>query len=893
MKKLDIKEKPQVSYCISNELRDQQIEINTRLVEGRVEKSEELRKEPIAIVAFGPSLNDTWEKIKDFKYIMTCSGSHKFLIDRGIIPTWDINVDPREHKIKLMGQPHKDIEYLLASTVHPKLVKHLQGYNVKLWHVFATEEESLRVLPREEWAITGGSSIGSRALTLARFMGFTELHVFGMDGNFRGKQSHASEHPNTPGQMFETEYNGKIYYTTPSLLHCAKEVENEINQMPDVNATFYGEGLTQEIMKSYKRSPIKKESIIAYSKPGLISKEYMELNKQLHDDVPNYGMGGSKHKDVVLALAKSLSTTSVLDYGCGKGLLGRSLDFPIYEYDPAIPGKDSSPRPSELVVCTDVLEHIEPDKLNFVLDDLKRCVKQVGYFVIATRQAIKTYSNGKNTHLIVENKEWWNKKLSKFFKVAQIFESPGEIKVVVAPKIKGEIEGQEVSTVEGKGIKASFYTPNDTTKWRAKTLFTKEPVTIDWIDSMTLNDVLYDIGANVGSYSVYAGIKGMNVYSFEPGSENYALLVRNLKLNNIKPQAYCMALTDIPKAGILYESSEEAGSACHTFNQEVDHSLQPRTSSISQGCLGIPMDDMVDMYGLPTPQHLKIDVDGLEHLVIKGASKILKTVKSLLIEINPSLEEHQKMIDYLISSGFVYDEVQVENSTRKEGAFKGCAEYVFRRTVKTPSNISLNYTLDKIKNSELLLYPFPHLLIENVFPEETYKQMIKHLPTNYQEIEKTRGTRGYPKRFTAGLQGYLWDDIKKFLLGRELKNVLCEKFEVGIKNLIEDTLLIRDYEGYQITPHTDTPKKVITALFYLPVDDKNKNAGTTLYMPKKDGFVCKTGKHYSFEEFDPIITAPFKPNSVLIFARTDYSFHGVEPSNVIRDVLLYNINQQK
>ena len=110
-----------------------------------------------------------------------------------------------------------------------------------------------------------------------------------------------------------------------------------------------------------------------------------------------------------------MQTRSVLDYGSGKGYLGKELPFPIWEYDPAIPGKDQSPRPADLVVCTDVLEHIEPEKLIHVLRDLSRCVLKVGYFVIHTGPSGKVLADGRNSHLIQQPPEWWRMKLKKHF----------------------------------------------------------------------------------------------------------------------------------------------------------------------------------------------------------------------------------------------------------------------------------------------------------------------------------------------------------------------------------------------------------------------------------------------------------------------------------------------
>jgi len=437
MKTLDVTKKQDVKYCVPLWLRDEQIKQSIAKVKGRIEPHYKKRRERIALVAFGPSLNDTWEKIRGFRYIMTCSGSHKFLIEKGIIPTWHVEVDPRSHKIELLGIPHKDIIYLPASACHPKYFDHLLSHDaqIKLWHVFDSYEEGLRVLPHGEWALTGGSSVGLRMMSIARFFGFTKFHIFGMDGCKGGTGSHASFHPNAPKEDYETEYNGKKYITTPSIAECARQTFHELDILKDVKTTFYGEGLVQAMAKDYIKNPPKNDLAIGISKPELISPAYKEMNIFLHYQNLAYGIGGEKRAEVVLKLYESIKGKSLLDYGCGKGYLGKRLPFPIWEYDPCITGKEESPRPADLVVCLDVLEHIEPDHLDFVLNDIARCILSCGYFVINTGPARKILPDGRNTHLIQENKEWWRNKLIQYFTLTDnsIIEKGVELHVIVGP----------------------------------------------------------------------------------------------------------------------------------------------------------------------------------------------------------------------------------------------------------------------------------------------------------------------------------------------------------------------------------------------------------------------------------------------------------------------------
>lgn len=437
-KTLDVTVKPEVSYCIELWRRDLQIKAAIERIKDRIEPSYETRPERIAVVCFGPSLNDTWEQVRDFPVILSCSGAHKFLLERGIVPTIHIEVDPRAHKATLMGPPDPRVEYLIASTCHRAVFDHLEGQRVKLWHVFDSAAEGVRTLPHGEWAMTGGCNVGLRALTIAAFLGFRDLHVFGMDGCEGPSGKHAAAHPNQPKGAQDCEYppgSGIIYRTTPAMLAAAQQTWHELNQMPGVTATFYGEGLVQAMAKDYlpKKAEATNMLALAFRKDPVITPEYAELNARLHRDNLAYGVGGGRHAKVILDLAVKLNSQSILDYGCGKGALAKAIPFPIWEYDPAIPGKQESPRPADLVACTDVLEHVEPERLMAVLQDLRRVTKQIGYLVIHTGPSGKTLADGRNTHLLQHDKAWWKATLAKFFTIGKVFTKGPELHVIVAP----------------------------------------------------------------------------------------------------------------------------------------------------------------------------------------------------------------------------------------------------------------------------------------------------------------------------------------------------------------------------------------------------------------------------------------------------------------------------
>ena len=234
------------------------------------------------------------------------------------------------------------------------------------------------------------------------------------------------------------------------------------------------------------------------------------------------------------------------------------------------------------------------------------------------------------------------------------------------------------------GVTVGYVTPNSFTKWRVDTLFDKEPITLEWIAGFGANDVLIDVGANVGMYTIWAAkTRGVRVFSFEPESQNYALLNRNIVLNGLENlvNAYCLAISDVAGLSQLHLSQFVAGGSCHSLGERLDFNHQPMKPAFSQGCISTPLDELVDSGAVPEPDHIKIDVDGFEPKVIAGARRIIERgkLKSLLVEVNQNLRDHMEMVETLNTAGFKHDPLQVAAAERKSGSFKGCAEYVFKR----------------------------------------------------------------------------------------------------------------------------------------------------------------------------------------------------------------------
>ena len=150
------------------------------------------------------------------------------------------------------------------------------------------------------------------------------------------------------------------------------------------------------------------------------SENYLNLLKLEHKK-GKWGITGGNYVYIIDSIAHTHSFSSILDYGCGHGSLAKAFEehkpnlYRIFEYDPGIEGKTDLPSPCELVVCIDVLEHIEEEYVDNVLEDLQRCVLKIGFFTVSLRPAVRRLSDGSNAHVTVKPADWWFEKLNKRF----------------------------------------------------------------------------------------------------------------------------------------------------------------------------------------------------------------------------------------------------------------------------------------------------------------------------------------------------------------------------------------------------------------------------------------------------------------------------------------------
>lgn len=142
--------------------------------------------------------------------------------------------------------------------------------------------------------------------------------------------------------------------------------------------------------------------------------KYAQLQRDLHAK-GGYGVSGHKHADRVIDFAKRMNTREVLDYGCGQMTLAKALPFSITNYDPFVAGCETEPEMHDLVVCSDMLEHVEPELLDEVLSHIHSKTRKLLFIDVACRPAKKTLADGRNAHLIQSNPRWWLSQLGGYF----------------------------------------------------------------------------------------------------------------------------------------------------------------------------------------------------------------------------------------------------------------------------------------------------------------------------------------------------------------------------------------------------------------------------------------------------------------------------------------------
>lgn len=193
-----------------------------------------------------------------------------------------------------------------------------------------------------------------------------------------------------------------------------------------------------------------------------------------------------------------------------------------------------------------------------------------------------------------------------------------------------------VWTVESSAGRMEFAGPSGRSLHDAYGFNRDEPETVAWIETLPKDAILWDIGANVGVYTIFAAKRGVRVLAFEPAISTMAVLMANIERNRVEhlAAAYPVALAAETKLGSLYmqRGHTEAGHSIHSFEtrETVEGAI---ADPFLQPALGFSADDFIAQFGAPAPTHIKLDVDGIEPAILRGAQRTLRaSVREVMVE---------------------------------------------------------------------------------------------------------------------------------------------------------------------------------------------------------------------------------------------------------------------
>lgn len=255
--------------------------------------------------------------------------------------------------------------------------------------------------------------------------------------------------------------------------------------------------------------------------------------------------------------------------------------------------------------------------------------------------------------------------------------------------LKEYIESKSYKSIIIKNEKIKFFVPNKAVDLRIKRFYTKEPGTLEWIDNFEINNkiIFWDIGSNIGLFSLYSSIKHkeIKVYSFEPSTSNLRVLSRNISINNLQEKVIINQFPLTLKSNTyqtLKEKRFQEGCASNTFGENLGFDDKKHTQN-SYKVFGNNINNLIENKILEIPNYIKIDVDGIEHLILEGAEKYLKSykIKSISVELNEDLIDQKTRVQKILLDNnflFVSKNKSNDNPNTKN---KYTYNYIFKKKI--------------------------------------------------------------------------------------------------------------------------------------------------------------------------------------------------------------------
>ena len=245
------------------------------------------------------------------------------------------------------------------------------------------------------------------------------------------------------------------------------------------------------------------------------------------------------------------------------------------------------------------------------------------------------------------------------------------------------IQDDSYKTINILNKKVNFFVPNQITQWRVETFFTKEPETLEWIDSFSDNKkiIFWDVGANIGLYSIYAALKysDIEIISFEPSTSNLRTLSRNISINKLeeKIKIHQLALSKDQNQYLMFEESEFIeGSALNSFGGNLIQSKN------RYKIFGTNINHLIENNILSIPNYIKIDVDGIEHLILEGANDHLDNseIRSISVELNENFKDQaNSVLKIMDKSNFRFKHKKHAGMFDNSDNFSKTFNYIFEK----------------------------------------------------------------------------------------------------------------------------------------------------------------------------------------------------------------------
>lgn len=441
------------------------IEVNVRSGEYIPLYTEPYDERTFVMVCGGPSLAEHLGELRakaaqPDKYLVVCSNmTGGYLKSHGIVPHAHFIIDPQAKK-KYDVTPDKtslETQYWINVASDPSVFAELREQGITPYAFladFESEGKAIQVVQKSMapgqagmMAVQGGTMAGLRAINIADALGFRSMEFYGFDATVRVgngvAQPYAYEKKRGEAIIeIQCDRCEAKFDTTLIFQRQVNEFIQWRHNMPWMDMKIIGGGLVDHYVQHIVDLEAK-EFHASYR----YSQRYANLQRELHAK-GGYGVSGIAYIPTIFhgvsQLAKRLSAVTVLDYGSAAGDTMKAVREHFWLppvvgdacYDPFIEGKDLEPDPADFVICTDVLEHVEPECTKEVLDHIARLTKRVAFFSISLVKAQKILSDGRNAHINLRTSEYWLREIQRRFVLSEAKVSKdGDVVLAVAQSI--------------------------------------------------------------------------------------------------------------------------------------------------------------------------------------------------------------------------------------------------------------------------------------------------------------------------------------------------------------------------------------------------------------------------------------------------------------------------